>query len=113
MRHNGEGGWIHGATPHWDGGEKERGPALVNGTPCLAHPRWLTSTRVLSNWPGFAANQKSGTKCDLNVLQLNYLTQNLAGATGTGAGARRMNQIISLENGLIFNYEMGHFGGRR
>lgn len=21
-----------------------------------------------------------------------------------------MNKIISLENGLIFNYEMGHFG---
>lgn len=46
-----------------------------------------------------------------NVLQLNYLIRNLAGATGTGAGARRMSKMISLENGLIFNYEMGALGG--
>jgi hypothetical protein len=69
----------------------------------------------LFNWPGFAANWKCGTKCDLilNVLQLNYLIQNLAGATGTGAGTRRMNEIISLESGLIFNYKKGHFGRMR
>lgn len=53
------------------------------------------------------------TQSILNVLRLNYLIRNLADATGIGAGARRMNRIISLENGLIFNYEMGHFGGMR
>lgn len=96
---------IHGATTCWDGGEKERGAALTNGIPCLAHPQlaWLCSQSEVwhSTWSLF------------NVLRLNYLIRNLAGATGTGAGARRMDQIISLESGLIFNYEMGHFGGRR
>lgn len=49
----------------------------------------------------------------LNVLPLNYLIRNLAGATGSGAGVRRMSEIISLENGLIFNCKKGHFGRTR
>jgi hypothetical protein len=41
---------------------------------------------------------------------MNYLMRNLVGATGSGAGVRRMSEIISLESGLIFNYKKGHFG---
>lgn len=90
---------IHGATTRLDGGEKERGPALTDGTPRLAHPQlaWLCSQSEVWHSTGSL----------FNVLWLNYLIRNLAGATGTGAGARRMNQIISLGSGLIFNYEMG------
>lgn len=73
------------------------------------HPGESCSIGLVSQPIGSAALNVIYFKC----IAVELFNSKFNGATGTGAGTRRMNKIISLEKDLIFNYEMGHFEAMR